>query len=240
MTATIRQFDRLRSIKNSLKIAAASSLAIGNAAMMPSAPAYAVSFTSGELDFGVTTNPFASRVSPVAGNTFDVNFTPNNSVTILNQPGNAPGQLGSFSPTFSPGSLGVTSATTTGSFAFVSGSNYRLTNDLVFNFANSTSFTLRQNSTFVETEIFNSVGTRTGAGLQLSSNAGSFFSNGGDISNIPTYAFSFTDTGLPSGGLYITQASPTSVPEPFTVIGSIVGGTAAFRMRKKLANLSKN
>ncbi|WP_396134336.1 PEP-CTERM sorting domain-containing protein [Chamaesiphon sp. VAR_48_metabat_135_sub] len=27
---------------------------------------------------------------------------------------------------------------------------------------------------------------------------------------------------------------PTSVPEPFTIIGTIVGGSAALRMRKKL------
>ncbi len=236
---TISQFAQFRSIKNSLKVVAAGSIAIGVTAIMPAAPAQAISFTTGELDFGVSTSPFASLVSPAAGNTFSVNFTPTNAVTILNQPGNSPGQLGSFSPTFSPGSLGVNSPAT-GSFAFVSGSNYRLTNDLVFNFANSTSFTLRQNSTFVETEIFNSSGLRVGAGLQLANNAGSFFVNGGDITNIPTYAFSFTDTGVPSGGLYISQSTPTAVPEPFTVIGSIVGGTAAFRMRKKLANINKN
>jgi hypothetical protein len=32
----------------------------------------------------------------------------------------------------------------------------------------------------------------------------------------------------------ITATATTAVPEPFTVIGSIIGGTAAFRMRKKL------
>jgi hypothetical protein len=31
----------------------------------------------------------------------------------------------------------------------------------------------------------------------------------------------------------------TAVPEPFTIIGSLVGGTAAFRMRKKLKSSSK-
>jgi hypothetical protein len=31
----------------------------------------------------------------------------------------------------------------------------------------------------------------------------------------------------------------TSVPEPFTVIGSLIGGTAAFRMRKKLKSSDK-
>ncbi|MCY7337684.1 MAG: PEP-CTERM sorting domain-containing protein [Chamaesiphon sp.] len=32
----------------------------------------------------------------------------------------------------------------------------------------------------------------------------------------------------------------TAVPEPFTIIGTIIGGTAAFRMRKKLSNSVKN
>jgi hypothetical protein len=127
-------------------------------------------------------------------------------------------------------------------FSNTGGNIYRLNQDLVLNFAAATptSFTLRQGSTFTETEISNSIGTRIGAGLQLASDAGSFFTNGGIDTNVPTLAFSLTDTGLPSGGLYISQSSPTSVPEPFTVIGSIVGGTAAFRMRKKLANINKN
>ena len=36
-----------------------------------------------------------------------------------------------------------------------------------------------------------------------------------------------------------TRATATAVPEPFTVIGSIIGGTAAFRMRKKLKASNK-
>lgn len=36
----------------------------------------------------------------------------------------------------------------------------------------------------------------------------------------------------------ISTVSAASVPEPFTIIGSIVGGTAAFRMRKKLKSNS--
>jgi hypothetical protein len=32
----------------------------------------------------------------------------------------------------------------------------------------------------------------------------------------------------------VLNSSPTSVPEPFTVIGTLIGGTAAFHMRKKL------
>lgn len=43
--------------------------------------------------------------------------------------------------------------------------------------------------------------------------------------------YAFTASELPP--------SPTSVPEPFTVIGTLIGGTAAFRMRKKLKMVAK-
>jgi Protein of unknown function (DUF642) len=36
-----------------------------------------------------------------------------------------------------------------------------------------------------------------------------------------------------------TVSSPTSVPEPFTTIGTLVGGAAAFRMRKKFKATNK-
>ena len=39
--------------------------------------------------------------------------------------------------------------------------------------------------------------------------------------------------------LSFNSKTPMSVPEPFTIIGSIVGGTAAFRMRKKLKAIAK-
>jgi hypothetical protein len=42
-------------------------------------------------------------------------------------------------------------------------------------------------------------------------------------------------TGVNLGGLTFTgNVNTTAIPEPFTIIGSIIGGTAAFRMRKKL------
>jgi hypothetical protein len=37
----------------------------------------------------------------------------------------------------------------------------------------------------------------------------------------------------------VNLATTTAVPEPFTVIGTLVGGTAALRMRKKLKSASK-
>ena len=53
--------------------------------------------------------------------------------------------------------------------------------------------------------------------------------------------FLFWDTIHPTtkvhqliGNLALRTVSPTAVPEPFTIIGTIVGGTAALRLRKKL------
>jgi hypothetical protein len=234
--------ERMQSTKlknnNLTQLLAIGSIAIASIATVSAAPASAVTFNTGELDFGVFVSPFGSDVNPGAGDTFNVTFNPSGTVNIFNNPLNP---LGSFSPTFTAGSTIGSNSPTVG-FSYVSGSTYKLDQDLVFNFAAATptSFTLKQNSTFTETDIFNATNQKVGAGLQLASNAGSFFTNGGDTTNVPTLTFSFNDSGLPTNGLYITQASPTAVvPEPFTIIGTIVGGTAAFRMRKKLAVANK-
>lgn len=47
-------------------------------------------------------------------------------------------------------------------------------------------------------------------------------------------AFTTTITGLGN-----VSASAASVPEPFTIVGTLVGGTAALRMRKKLKSANK-
>jgi hypothetical protein len=44
----------------------------------------------------------------------------------------------------------------------------------------------------------------------------------------------FYDSGVFLRAGSISATAATAVPEPFTIIGSIIGGTAAFRMRKKL------
>lgn len=53
--------------------------------------------------------------------------------------------------------------------------------------------------------------------------------------NSSTTPFQYVDNFVISG----SATSATAVPEPFTVIGSIIGGTAAFRMRKKLKSSTK-
>lgn len=40
-------------------------------------------------------------------------------------------------------------------------------------------------------------------------------------------------------GTVVVPPLTTSVPEPFTIIGTLIGGTAAFRMRKKLKAIAK-
>jgi hypothetical protein len=70
----------------------------------------------------------------------------------------------------------------------------------------------------------------------------STFPNFFDFSANPNFS-----AGYPGGGdlngrslayaFDIVTTNPTAVPEPFTVIGTLVGGTAVLRMRKKLGGL---
>jgi hypothetical protein len=48
----------------------------------------------------------------------------------------------------------------------------------------------------------------------------------------------FTTT-IDGPGNVVTGSGSTSVPEPFTIVGTLVGGTAALRMRKKLKSDNK-
>jgi hypothetical protein len=95
--------------------------------------------------------------------------------------------------------------------------------------------------------------TGVGSGSGSSSNIGNFslFSSGGGngggsgglsgandgfLSNI----FFNNNTNSGDGRVSISLiSSPTAVPEPLTIIGTIIGGTAAMRMRKKLKSAGK-
>ena len=58
---------------------------------------------------------------------------------------------------------------------------------------------------------------------------------GGVVSTLSNSTNAFGLAFAPS----ISTSSPTSVPEPFTIIGTLIGGTAAFRMRKKLTAIAE-
>jgi hypothetical protein len=115
---------------------------------------------------------------------------------------------------------------------------YKLGSDLVFNFntvatsGNATTLTIKKDTLFQGSKSSNSTQ------FQIAPNTTpvSFFVNGLDQTNNNTLSFSFNDTGAGTGGLFIISASPVAaVPEPFTIIGSIVGGAAALRMKKKMS-----
>jgi hypothetical protein len=230
----ISQFASLQKIENSLKILAASTLAVGVAAIIPAAPAGAVTLTSGELTFTGGTTNLSSLVKPVAPASFSVDFNqPSALPTVLA----STGSFASFFPQPKPALVGAT-ITSPNTFTLVSSTPtsflYSLNNPLSFNFG-TVSLNVASGSTF--TGAYSNTG---GVDFNLLSSVGSTFVTTSDSIATPinTLNFSFGDTGLSGIGTYRISASPTAVPEPFTIIGTIVGGTAAFRMRKKLA--SKN
>jgi hypothetical protein len=229
-------FTDLKSIKtNSLtNLLVAVSLALGVVAVMPTAPAHAV-LLNGSLDFSDGTLDFASQVDPTdANDLFDVTFNPGSTAFINGVAGT------DFSPLFTSFTTSPLLSSSTGTFKFLSGNsalfNYTLQNDLAFNFTNGVTFSLGTGSVFQGQNFSGNIS------FDLSSYVNSFFLlNGGNqtfVSALP--GFNFRDNLNSGPGGYTISASTQKVPEPFTVIGTIIGGTAAFRMRKRLASAAKN
>jgi hypothetical protein len=92
---------------------------------------------------------------------------------------------------------------------------------------------------------FTSFGTNSSIGgtnfaPSVATSTNDFFVSFNHTTQSPSQIFYATSgsTGIYFGNFTafnITPAAATSVPEPFTIIGSLIGGTAALRMRKKLA-----
>jgi hypothetical protein len=238
---TIRQFAQFRSIKNSIKVAAASSIAIGVAAMIPAAPAGAVAITTGALGFNITENDFRglSTTAP-----FQINFNPSGFSSVTG----ASGQFSSFFPTVFPTGSNYGIAPSAGIFTYNgAGTTYRLTNDLNFAFTNGVTVRVGSGSTFdfTQTSAQSATNPFGSYNANILNSLNSSIINGADsvaITGQGSLGFVFQATGgTGNGGVGVTALSTsTSVPEPFTIIGTIVGGTAAFRMRKKLADINKN
>jgi hypothetical protein len=243
----IRQFTNLPGISTSLRIAAATSLAAGVAASFSAAPAGAVSITSGTLFFAdgvINTNVVGGgSIAPVAGNRFSANFNRVNSATIDTA-------TGSFAAAgLAPGPRYI--ASSSADYLFNGGNTYTQLGDLVFDIGQQVTanplvarLTVGNGSIFTTTSVANTTtfaflsGSATfltqpdGILSQLGLQPGDFrFTVDNLASNNPA-------NPLPNGSYSLIAT--TAIPEPFTVIGTIVGGTAAFRMRKKLANSAKN
>lgn len=85
--------------------------------------------------------------------------------------------------------------------------------------------------------------------LAFDPSSGNLFTGGGTTTILQVAPDGSVSTLASGGGLYDfrtlaiapTAAPSSAVPEPFTIIGTLIGGTAALRMRKKLrANSSEN
>jgi hypothetical protein len=242
----IKQFTNLPNLtKSSLstssltQLFAAGSLAIGVVVMIPVAPASAVSITTGQLAFADGTLDFYDQVDPVANDSFKVDFTPN-SIGLGSGTGTGTGSFGSFFPSYTTYGL----APSTGNFSYISGNStanvYQLTNSLNFDFSNGVTIAIGAGTTFT-----GGLNSTLGQQFSLANSVGSSIRNGADVVALPpTFTFQFSDGITTGGGNYNFTVSPlnsaAAVPEPFTIIGTVVGGIAAFRMRKKLASSTKN
>jgi hypothetical protein len=219
----------LKSSHGITQFLAVGTLAIGISTVIASAPAQAVVLNTGELSFSDGTANFFEGVTPGSGDTFSVTFNPTQVALVT-------GASDSFSSFFPVTSINYTLAPSTGNFSYLSSSgntfDYQLTNNLDFSFTNGVKLTVGAGS------IFRGLFTNADSVVFGSSFfTGSTFSNAGDVTGVNSLSFGFTDNRGGIGGGYNIVASP--VPEPFTVIGSIIGGTAAFRMRKKLTASKK-
>lgn len=155
------------------------------------------------------------------------------------------------SPFVGSGTLSFDGTATVGSYSLVSLSNLNMN----FSFTNGTSFSLANLTSNLSTSgisvfdlgsgnfglVFTGTGNGFGSVDFIKDPTSLSFEPTGDISD-PMGFFGgngvtnlyVTDVFLGSYNAVSTAQPSTSVPEPFTVIGSLVGGTAALRMRKKL------
>ena len=211
------------------------SLAVGLGTVAYTAPAQAIALTNSDVTFSSSAVPtFFNDVNPGADDTITVNFTSPLDV------GSANGLLegSTFFP--NPGRYDLLTPIPTATFNYVSGDNddfrYQLASSIDFKFANGVTVEIGGGTRFK--------GDKSSTGTSFSTIDPTFssFKNGttpSDVVSLNALSFGFNDiTSRGNGGFVLTASTvpaSTSVPEPFTIIGTILGGTAAIRMRKKLA-----
>ena len=239
------------------------SLAIGVTTAISAAPAGAVVIAPGsQLTFtGDVLNTSGTIDSATLGNTFQGTFTARGGGTVTRASGTFASIFPGVAPTTTATGLKFSSSNPVsfeqvGASGTVSGNDYIPTTDLVFTFPNSNgtstnpaggTLTLPANTRFLVTPATSSgTGSRSSFNIYTTPSFGGTFTNGTDTTNLNFTSFSFDVDNFdstnpvntsPNGSFSFvaTVPNPTAVPEPFTIIGTILGGTAAVRMRKKLA-----
>ncbi len=142
------------------------------------------------------------------------------------------------------------------------GIDYIPTTDLVFTFPNTNgtstdpaggTLTLPANTRFLVTSAASTGGVaRSNFDIYTTPSFDGIFTNGinSTVVNFTSFSFdvdNFDNTNpilnpSPNGSFsaVVTVPSATAVPEPLTIIGTMLGGTAAMRMRKKLSAAANN
>jgi hypothetical protein len=178
--------------------------------------------------FTISTNASAATFNFTFDRTFDSSLTP---------------------PFVGSGTLGFDGAATVGSYSLASLSNLNMN----FSFTNGTSFSLADLTSNLSTSgisVFDLGSGNFGLVFTGTSALGSvdFLKNSTSLNFEPTSSISnpkgsFGGNGVTNVyvsdallGSYNAVSASQSVPEPFTVIGTLIGGTAALRMRKKLTD----
>jgi hypothetical protein len=135
------------------------------------------------------------------------------------------------------------SSTPTATLNYVAGNSgafiYSLASKIDFDFINGATVTIGGGTLFTGSV---NVSSTALSSIDFSQSS---FKNG--INVVPLNALSFTlgdivGRGTGTFGITASTLAPTTtaVPEPFTIVGTILGGTAALRMRKKLAKAAQN
>jgi hypothetical protein len=231
------------------QLLAVGSIAMGVTATISAAPAQAASLAGGSFNFGgaVSDFYFAPGSAPT---TFDATFNVGGAQTNVTQsttPFNtvvAPVGTYTYAST-TPVTFSKLGGSVVGTNGYLSSFFYEMLNPLVFTLANNTTFTIGAGSTFQVGYTNDGTAARNLQGINFSLlDNTSYYTNNGDVTNTDGAAFTFSDASNNNNGSNGTYSAPTTtanqpVPEPFTIIGTLVGGTAAFRMRKKLAEAAK-
>jgi hypothetical protein len=244
-----------------------SGLAISLATAFSAAPAGAVLIAPGsQLRFsGDMLNTSGTIVSATLGNTFEGTFATGGG-TVGTATGTFASIFAGVGPTTTVPGLKFSTSNPVffkqvGPSSTVSGIDYLPTTDLVFTFPNTSGtstapaggvLTLPANTRFLVTPSTSTgTGSRSVFNIYTTPSFGGTFTNGSNTTNLNFTSFSFEvdnfDSNNPvnsspngSFSLVATVPDPTAVPEPFTIVGTILGGTAAMRIRKKLADADKN
>ncbi|PSB58413.1 hypothetical protein [Chamaesiphon polymorphus] len=242
ITKASNAFDFASRRKTFTQLLSASTLAVGAISTISAVPARAISLAGGQVVWTGEVDNFVQLINPTPGDTIDTIF--NNISMGAAMVSSATGPFtttGLFDQSPSGGGVYPIDPSSVTTFTYVSGDSsnytYELASDLDFAFANTVTLTVVAGTKFSGN--INPAGTA--ASLFTNDGTGSFYTQGGVRTDVTALSFTLNDIGggVTAGYSILASTTTTAVPEPFTIVGTLVGGTVAMRMRKKLATASQ-